>query len=139
MKKQIIACLNLLSYLRQIGKTKNILQIFDDGNVMPGGMYNNESVMTALKNKIKKMKILKLIFNLILNLIKIVYLNLQKSLKKILKLSIILILILLKRKGEEVHFRISDNGRICHISDINGKKTREVLFLLKNRFSLIGI
>ena len=91
-------------FKEQINKTKNRLQIFDDGNEIESDgknsenneknkdnedIYNNPIIMAALKKKIQGNPGFKIDiqFNSVPNENR--YLNLQKSLKTILKLNII--------------------------------------------------
>ena len=116
----------------QIGKTKNILQIFDDGNVMPGGMYHNESVMKALKNKIKQNENFKISIQFNSKPNKNSIFKLAKKFKKNIEIKHNPNPI--QRKGEEVHFRISDNGRRCHISEHKWKEDKRSVISFKKPF-----
>ena len=103
-------------FIAQINATKNIIRIFDDGDYQAGGMYNDKSVMTALKDKIRKNDKFKIDiqFNSKPNENQIF--SLAKKYKKNIKISYNPDFDLLKREEDEIHFRSSDDGELCHIS-----------------------
>ena len=101
-------------FIDQISKTRKSLKIFDDGNYMNKGAYNNESVMTALANKLEN------------NDFKIdIHFNCRPNKSKIFALAKEYENIKIKhnpdfdeekRNKNEIHFRISDDDKFCHIS-----------------------
>ena len=103
-------------FITQIKKTKNSICIFDDGDYQEGGMYNDESVMMAIEDKIKEEKGFKIDiqFNSEPNDNQIF--NLAKKYKNNIKISYNPDFDPLKREEDEIHFRSSDDGELCHIS-----------------------
>ena len=129
-------------FKKQINKTKNSLQIFDDGNKIESDgknsenneknkdnedIYNNPIIMAALKKKIKGNPGFKIDiqFNSVPNENKIF--KLAEDFKNNIEIKHNIDSDACKRTGEETHVRISDNGKICHISRHKwGEKERSV-------------
>ena len=103
-------------FKEQIDRTKNTLQIFDDGNYMKEGIYDDKNVMKALENKIKQNENFKISIQFNSKPNENSIFELAKKFKENIEIKHNPDGNAIKREGEEIHFRISDDGEFCHIS-----------------------